>query len=323
MGSENWKYATAISPASRKPTGRVNRPTRSNAPPKVSRMPANQNSDRNVARAPLGGMPIGNANSFNVPDCMKMNAATMRSRLCKRGAHDDHFAPMFGPFIPRLTPSYDRMAARRSSSFFTWSRRSATVMSGVTRVSATNQSGRLVTIRSRCSDESASITSLRATRPATGPPLTSVLSATSWSSRASVGKMTCSMNPRPASGDDTLPDSTWSTSTRKSMRPPKYVSRRDRPKPRAVYVARDQADKKAQACALRRSTLLLWQSLLKALEFNAIPLDPTAHRSEEHTSELQSQFHLVCRLLLEKKKYQRNFFHNHKTKRYNNCWLRT
>src|SRR5689334_24178809 len=29
--------------------------------------------------------------------------------------------------------------------------------------------------------------------------------------------------------------------------------------------------------------------------------DTTAPRSEEHTSELQSQFHLVCRLLLEKK----------------------
>src|SRR5689334_23702031 len=28
----------------------------------------------------------------------------------------------------------------------------------------------------------------------------------------------------------------------------------------------------------------------------------SACRSEEHTSELQSQFHLVCRLLLEKKK---------------------
>src|SRR2546422_9515731 len=27
-------------------------------------------------------------------------------------------------------------------------------------------------------------------------------------------------------------------------------------------------------------------------------------RSEEHTSELQSRLHLVCRLLLEKKKYQ-------------------
>src|SRR6267143_6790106 len=29
-------------------------------------------------------------------------------------------------------------------------------------------------------------------------------------------------------------------------------------------------------------------------------------RSEEHTSELQSQFHLVCRLLLEKKKKKSN-----------------
>src|SRR5258708_22920074 len=29
---------------------------------------------------------------------------------------------------------------------------------------------------------------------------------------------------------------------------------------------------------------------------------PTWHRSEEHTSELQSPDHLVCRLLLEKKK---------------------
>src|SRR5438309_4321454 len=32
-------------------------------------------------------------------------------------------------------------------------------------------------------------------------------------------------------------------------------------------------------------------------------LDQVA-RSEEHTSELQSQFHLVCRLLLEKKNYK-------------------
>src|SRR5579862_6284516 len=34
----------------------------------------------------------------------------------------------------------------------------------------------------------------------------------------------------------------------------------------------------------------------------APPATPPATRSEEHTSELQSQFHLVCRLLLEKKK---------------------
>src|SRR6266568_9314136 len=38
---------------------------------------------------------------------------------------------------------------------------------------------------------------------------------------------------------------------------------------------------------------------------------PPPARSEEHTSELQSQFHLVCRLLLEKKKKSttpRSFF---------------
>src|SRR5689334_24546385 len=38
-------------------------------------------------------------------------------------------------------------------------------------------------------------------------------------------------------------------------------------------------------------------------------------RSEEHTSELQSQFHLVCRLLLEKKKNtkHKNQHHPHRT----------
>src|SRR5689334_23799278 len=35
------------------------------------------------------------------------------------------------------------------------------------------------------------------------------------------------------------------------------------------------------------------------VHFTPIHIHP---RSEEHTSELQSQFHLVCRLLLEKKK---------------------
>src|SRR5689334_23992084 len=33
-----------------------------------------------------------------------------------------------------------------------------------------------------------------------------------------------------------------------------------------------------------------------------------APRSEEHTSELQSQFHLVCRLLLEKKNKKHNVY---------------
>src|SRR5689334_24674857 len=38
-------------------------------------------------------------------------------------------------------------------------------------------------------------------------------------------------------------------------------------------------------------------------------------RSEEHTSELQSQFHLVCRLLLEKKKKKNNKIIDKKTRR--------
>src|SRR5258708_18780390 len=38
-----------------------------------------------------------------------------------------------------------------------------------------------------------------------------------------------------------------------------------------------------------------------ASSFNVIIVDRAASRSEEHTSELQSPDHLVCRLLLEKK----------------------
>src|SRR5689334_21049607 len=39
--------------------------------------------------------------------------------------------------------------------------------------------------------------------------------------------------------------------------------------------------------------------------FEYIHPDAIETRSEEHTSELQSQFHLVCRLLLEKKKKEK------------------
>src|SRR5439155_14343520 len=40
-----------------------------------------------------------------------------------------------------------------------------------------------------------------------------------------------------------------------------------------------------------------------------------AERSEEHTSELQSRGHLVCRLLLEKKKNRLNFARGIRAKR--------
>src|SRR2546422_5264998 len=40
------------------------------------------------------------------------------------------------------------------------------------------------------------------------------------------------------------------------------------------------------------------------------PPPAAAPRSEEHTSELQSRLHLVCRLLLEKKNNKRQFIQN-------------
>src|SRR5438309_9205928 len=49
--------------------------------------------------------------------------------------------------------------------------------------------------------------------------------------------------------------------------------------------------------------------LLDAADVDEVGADAEDHgvplRSEEHTSELQSQFHIVCRLLLEKKKLLR------------------
>src|SRR5689334_24264957 len=66
-----------------------------------------------------------------------------------------------------------------------------------------------------------------------------------------------------------------------------------------------------------RSTLFPYTTLFRSrrttvqssprslLSRSALPwcrYSPVSARSEEHTSELQSQFHLVCRLLLEKKK---------------------
>src|SRR6267143_3772426 len=60
-----------------------------------------------------------------------------------------------------------------------------------------------------------------------------------------------------------------------------------------------------------RSTLFPYTTLFRSVRLedprprrSTRPRRPS-WRSEEHTSELQSQFHLVCRLLLEKKKKYR------------------
>src|SRR2546422_8515779 len=55
-----------------------------------------------------------------------------------------------------------------------------------------------------------------------------------------------------------------------------------------------------------RSARGLARWIARASSSLPVPLCPKMHRSEEHTSELQSRLHLVCRLLLEKKKKQEN-----------------
>src|SRR2546429_3097858 len=71
-----------------------------------------------------------------------------------------------------------------------------------------------------------------------------------------------------------------------------------------------------------RSTLFPYTTLFRSVACQLTEVSPTARgwitctwlpisarlgkmRSEEHTSELQSRLHLVCRLLLEKKKSRR------------------
>src|SRR5260370_10906815 len=50
------------------------------------------------------------------------------------------------------------------------------------------------------------------------------------------------------------------------------------------------------------------QTGLKAID-SMVPIGRGQRRSEEHTSELQSHLNLVCRLLLEKKKYLTHINH--------------
>src|SRR2546430_6320830 len=73
-------------------------------------------------------------------------------------------------------------------------------------------------------------------------------------------------------------------------------------KPPAEQQAPPQAapSPSASAPAPRRDDVKSIDSILAALY--GVISGPAGERSEEHTSELQSQSNLVCRLLLEKKK---------------------
>src|SRR3712207_8757560 len=71
---------------------------------------------------------------------------------------------------------------------------------------------------------------------------------------------------------------------------------------RALRVATEfLAQEGVVAVAAKRPRIVLRGSQIDLIEL--IRPFPTKERSEEHTSELQSRQYLVCRLLLEKKKY--------------------
>src|SRR5256886_9068112 len=69
--------------------------------------------------------------------------------------------------------------------------------------------------------------------------------------------------------------------------------------------ALDAARAAGTAANLVEGVELTQRELLKVLERAGVTRYSAVGRSEEHTSELQSQSNLVCRLLLEKKKRQR------------------
>src|SRR5689334_24671875 len=67
--------------------------------------------------------------------------------------------------------------------------------------------------------------------------------------------------------------------------------------PRSTLFPYTTLFRSARETAIRRV-----ESAVEAAPERPILSRARSRRSEEHTSELQSQFHLVCRLLLEKKK---------------------
>src|SRR5688572_32100054 len=73
-----------------------------------------------------------------------------------------------------------------------------------------------------------------------------------------------------------------------------------RPPRSPPFPTRRSSDLHRDADALAAAHEVL--GLHRELAEEAVELAPAAARSEEHTSELQSQSNLVCRLLLEKKK---------------------
>src|SRR5689334_24430982 len=89
----------------------------------------------------------------------------------------------------------------------------------------------------------------------------------------------------------------YTTLFRSRERTPRHVGRRRRSQER-----RGAWRQRRRSCARARIVARGDARTRVAERGGLVARERFAVRSEEHTSELQSQFHLVCRLLLEKKK---------------------
>src|SRR2546422_3164952 len=95
-----------------------------------------------------------------------------------------------------------------------------------------------------------------------------------------------------------------------SFNPELSLSRCSKTSKTVIAIAEPEANGSSSILALRRcppmeAILLLARQMLsreQSIPTNLQCPSTSLKRSEEHTSELQSRLHLVCRLLLEKKK---------------------
>src|SRR5687768_18234086 len=90
---------------------------------------------------------------------------------------------------------------------------------------------------------------------------------------------------------------------RRPPRPTLFPTRRSSDLAHARAVGRRSEDLGA-AAAVDLGRVRARAALVEVGVVTGVPDHAVVARSEEHTSELQSRLHLVCRLLLEKKKYK-------------------
>src|SRR2546422_3246795 len=85
---------------------------------------------------------------------------------------------------------------------------------------------------------------------------------------------------------------------------PAMVCRNARTSPGSAFQSIYSGGSKAGNRCMGIKVTVLWAGGggLPARQKSTVASGDLHHRSEEHTSELQSRLHLVCRLLLEKKK---------------------